>query len=108
MGNNLVRGCQRPAATNGNLPETRVERRQPWALCVLCVGGSGSSLGAQHSISPCSCFKGVTQSLREVEGWVASEGHSLLHLQMSRQRCYFICRHLGSWERWLGAVSAET
>lgn len=24
-----------------------------------------------------------------MEGWVASEGHSLLHLQMLTQRCYF-------------------
>lgn len=34
-------------------------------------------------------LKGSLIHRREVEGWVTSEGHSLLHLQMSMQRCNF-------------------
>lgn len=50
MGNNLVRGCPWPATSDRNLPE---KCGSGAALGILCVqsGGSGGSLGAQHSIS---------------------------------------------------------
>lgn len=79
MGNNLVRGCPWPATSDRNLPE---KCGSGAALGILCVqsGGSGGSLGAQHSISLCWCFTGIPQASRQGEGWVTSEGHSLLHL----------------------------
>lgn len=85
-----------------------VQQRQPWAFCVFSLGGSGSSLGAHCSISLCSCFAGVTQSSREVEGCVTSEGHSLLHLKCQGRDVISIAgiREVG--KRWLMAVSAET
>lgn len=66
MGNNSVRGCQQPAATNGNLPETRVERRQPWALCVLCVGAQEAAW--VHS-TPSLRARALKGSLSHSEKW---------------------------------------
>lgn len=106
VGNNLVRGCQWPAPTKGNLLKPVWSKGSP-GRSVCSVWGHQEAAWVHSTPSLCSCFRGTHSSRRKVwkHGWLQ---RGLLHLETARQRCYSNCRRLGSWERWIVAVRAET